>query len=104
MRDQNINVIMISQASSEHSVCFAIKSADTEKALAALNKRWAGCGSTGCDRRGDGCSSWVKGCKGRVLGALLAWAGAVVVGSWPARFHVPCLCPTMTPHIAFLWH
>jgi aspartokinase/homoserine dehydrogenase 1 len=40
MRDSNINVIMISQASSEHSVCFAIKSADTDKALAALNKRF----------------------------------------------------------------
>lgn len=42
MRDQNVNVIMISQASSEHSVCFAVKTADTEKALAALNKRWVG--------------------------------------------------------------
>lgn len=40
MRDQNVNVIMISQASSEHSVCFAVKTADTEKALAALNKRF----------------------------------------------------------------
>lgn len=39
MRDQGINVIMISQASSEHSVCFAVKSADAEKALTALNLR-----------------------------------------------------------------
>ena len=39
MRDNNINVIMISQASSEHSVCFAVKTADTEKALEALSKR-----------------------------------------------------------------
>lgn len=40
MRDNNINVIMISQASSEHSVCFAVKTADTDAALAALNKRF----------------------------------------------------------------
>ncbi|KAI3427052.1 hypothetical protein D9Q98_006993 [Chlorella vulgaris] len=40
MRDSNVNVIMISQASSEHSVCFAVKSVDTEKALAALRKRF----------------------------------------------------------------
>ena len=39
MRDQGINVIMISQASSEHSVCFAVKSADAEQALAALRVR-----------------------------------------------------------------
>ncbi len=39
MRDQGINVIMISQASSEHSVCFAVKSADADKALAALRDR-----------------------------------------------------------------
>ena len=39
MRDNNVNVIMISQASSEHSVCFAVKSADTEKALDALKAR-----------------------------------------------------------------
>ena len=42
MRDNNINVIMISQASSEHSVCFAVKSADTEAALQSLSKRWVG--------------------------------------------------------------
>ena len=39
MRDANINVIMISQASSEHSVCFAVKAGDTVKAKAALDKR-----------------------------------------------------------------
>lgn len=40
MRDANINAIMISQASSEHSVCFAVKGTDAEKAVAALNKRF----------------------------------------------------------------
>lgn len=39
MRDNGINVIMISQASSEHSVCFAVKTADTDKALDALKAR-----------------------------------------------------------------
>lgn len=41
MRDIGVNVIMISQASSEHSVCFAVKAADTEKTLAALRKRFS---------------------------------------------------------------
>jgi bifunctional aspartokinase / homoserine dehydrogenase 1 len=41
MRDAGVNVIMISQASSEHSVCFAVKGADAVTALAALNKRFA---------------------------------------------------------------
>lgn len=56
MRDSNVNVIMISQASSEHSVCFAVKTADTDLALAALNKRWgaqAG-GRAGAGRGGRG--------------------------------------------------
>jgi len=34
-------VIMISQASSEHSVCFAVKQAQGEQAVAALNARCA---------------------------------------------------------------
>lgn len=41
MRDANINAIMISQASSEHSVCFAVKGADSARAVAALRKRFA---------------------------------------------------------------
>jgi hypothetical protein len=41
MRDANINVIMISQASSEHSVCFAVKSGDSQKAVDALRRRQA---------------------------------------------------------------
>lgn len=41
MRDANINVIMISQASSEHSVCFAVKGADSMKAVASLRKRFS---------------------------------------------------------------
>lgn len=41
MRDAAINVIMISQASSEHSVCFAVKGVDAQQAVAALNKRFA---------------------------------------------------------------
>ena len=43
VRDANVNVIMISQASSEHSVCFAVKQDDSPRAVAALNKRYAAC-------------------------------------------------------------
>ena len=39
VRDVGVNVIMISQASSEHSVCFAVAQADGEKAIQALGKR-----------------------------------------------------------------
>ena len=42
VRDANVNVVMISQSSSEHSVCFAVKMADSERAIAALNKRFEG--------------------------------------------------------------
>jgi len=41
VRDVGVNVIMISQASSEHSVCFAVNQADGEKAIQALGKRYA---------------------------------------------------------------
>jgi aspartokinase len=41
IRDAAANVIMISQASSEHSVCFAVKQAQGEQAVAALNARCA---------------------------------------------------------------
>lgn len=41
VRDAGVNVIMISQASSEHSVCFAVNQADGSRAVAALGKRWA---------------------------------------------------------------
>ena len=41
MRDANINTIMISQASSEHSVSFAVKDSDSKKAVEALRKRFA---------------------------------------------------------------
>ncbi|KAK9826886.1 hypothetical protein WJX81_004474 [Elliptochloris bilobata] len=41
VRDASANVIMISQASSEHSVCFAVKQAQGEQAVAALNARFA---------------------------------------------------------------
>lgn len=47
MRDANINVIMISQASSEHSVCFAVKGTDSAKAVAALRKRFSDAISAG---------------------------------------------------------
>jgi aspartokinase/homoserine dehydrogenase 1 len=40
VRDVGVNVIMISQASSEHSVCFAVNQADGEKAIVALGKRY----------------------------------------------------------------
>ena len=39
VRDASANVIMISQASSEHSVCFAVKQTQGEQAVAALNAR-----------------------------------------------------------------
>ena len=39
VRDANINVIMISQASSEQSICFAVKKEDGEQAVAVLEKR-----------------------------------------------------------------
>jgi len=41
MRDANVNTIMISQASSEHSVSFAVKQSDSSKAVAALRRRFA---------------------------------------------------------------
>ena len=44
VRDASANVIMISQASSEHSVCFAVKQAQGEQAVAALNARCAAWG------------------------------------------------------------
>lgn len=47
MRDSNINAIMISQASSEHSVCFAVKGADSKKAVTALRKRFSDAISAG---------------------------------------------------------
>ena len=39
IRDANCNVVMISQASSEHSVCFAVKQNEGERAVKALSKR-----------------------------------------------------------------
>jgi len=41
VRDANINVIMISQASSEQSICFAVKQADGPAAVRALSRRFA---------------------------------------------------------------
>ena len=41
VRDANVNVIMISQASSEHSVCFAVKQSEAASAVTALNSRRA---------------------------------------------------------------
>eukprot|EP00894_Picocystis_sp_ML_P001371 jgi/Pico_ML_1/51888/g19.t1 len=40
LRDANINVVMISQASSEHSVCFCVKGADAPIAKQALAKKF----------------------------------------------------------------
>lgn len=39
VRDAGVNVIMISQASSEHSVCFAVKASDAEQAVQSLQDR-----------------------------------------------------------------
>ena len=41
VRDAGVNVIMISQASSEHSVCFAVNQHEGERAVQALGKRQA---------------------------------------------------------------
>ena len=41
VRDANVNVIMISQASSEHSVCFAVKQIDAERTTFCLRQRYA---------------------------------------------------------------
>ena len=40
VRDANCNVVMISQASSEHSICFAVRSHEARAAVDALNKRF----------------------------------------------------------------
>ncbi len=39
VRDANVNVIMISQASSEHSICFAVKQVDADRTLHCLHER-----------------------------------------------------------------
>lgn len=41
VRDSNVNVIMISQASSEHSICFAVKQYDADTTLQCLHERQA---------------------------------------------------------------
>jgi len=41
VRDAGINVIMISQASSEQSICFAVKAADGDAAVRVLQRRFA---------------------------------------------------------------
>jgi aspartokinase/homoserine dehydrogenase 1 len=41
VRDAGVNVIMISQASSEHSICFAVKASEGDLAVAVLKKRFA---------------------------------------------------------------
>ena len=40
VRDAGCNVVMISQASSEHSVCFAVKMDEADRAVAALDERF----------------------------------------------------------------
>lgn len=39
VRDANVNVIMISQASSEHSICFAVKQMDADRTLHCLHQK-----------------------------------------------------------------
>ena len=41
VRDAGVNVVMISQASSEHSICFSVSSAQADLAVAALEERFA---------------------------------------------------------------
>jgi aspartokinase/homoserine dehydrogenase 1 len=58
VRDAGVNVIMISQASSEHSICFAIKAAEASKAVEVLSKRFAdaiGAGRVSAVERIDDC-------------------------------------------------
>lgn len=40
VRDAGVNVVMISQASSEHSICFAVKHNEAETAVTVLKKRF----------------------------------------------------------------
>eukprot|EP00798_Chlamydomonas_sp_ICE-L_P007186 gene7186-293_t len=47
VRDAGINVIMISQASSEQSICFAVRGADGDQAVKALQKRFESAISAG---------------------------------------------------------
>ncbi len=83
VRDANANVIMISQASSEHSVCFAVKQAEGDRAVKALNARCAPvCGAVnggelGCSHLSLLISINVKKlCQRSVLGAtLVSYAG-----------------------------
>jgi aspartokinase/homoserine dehydrogenase 1 len=58
VRDANINVIMISQASSEQSICFAVKKEDGNAAVYALQKKFEqaiGAGRVSSVQRIDGC-------------------------------------------------
>lgn len=41
LADQDINVVMITQASSEHSICVGIYDADAEKAVKKINKKFS---------------------------------------------------------------
>ena len=41
IRDAGVNVIMISQGSSEHSVCFAVKGSDADLACSVLKEEFA---------------------------------------------------------------
>lgn len=69
MRDANINVIMISQASSEHSVCFAVKMDDADKAVEVLRHRFRdamGAGRISMVRSIDNC------CVLAAVGSLMA--------------------------------
>ncbi|MDR2658682.1 MAG: bifunctional aspartate kinase/homoserine dehydrogenase I [Spirochaetaceae bacterium] len=38
---RRVNIILITQASSEHSICFAVSSGDTEEALSAIDEEFA---------------------------------------------------------------
>ena len=40
VREANCNVVMISQASSEHSICFAVRQNESDRVTAALNTRF----------------------------------------------------------------
>ncbi len=82
VRDAGINVIMISQASSEQSICFAVKGQDGKEAQRVLSER--------CERGGGvgvgGCSGLGSMGRGRGGEERTGWGrGAVPVNQYAGR-------------------
>jgi hypothetical protein len=96
VRDANANVIMISQASSEHSVCFAVKQAEGERAVRALNKRCAPPGAAGAAAPGMAACTLSCSSMGQTCCARAQQAVRVPRGLLPKT----CVCILPTPHMA----